>query len=998
MNKTIRLCGIATLVVLALGHICWAGTTGKIAGVITDSATNQPIIGATISVVGTSWGTLSDEQGRFTLLNLPVGAYALKAAIIGYGQIEVKNVAVSVDLTTAQSFSLSSRAVEMGPVTVTVERPMVLHDQTSSLRIISVDQIKNLPTRGYQEIVGLQSGVVRFSDNVGVRARGARENSTTGSLNLRGGRPSEVAYYVDGFSQQDPLTGLSTTQINNNSIEEVEVITGGFNAEYGLIMSGAVNVTTKEGTSAYHGTLESVTDKFHGDTYDYNVYSGVLSGPVIPGSDKLTFYGAGEHRWAGDRDPHATANGILPNNTSGLWNWQGKLNWRPAGNIAARIGTNGSVERWREYRHDYIYDAAHMPRYEDKNYSVFGEFTHTLNPKTFYSLKGNWFDTERKRGDGVYFDNVWGYGRPSGNPKFDAEQLFWAWDDMNLDPDSLAVPREDGGPKYYPLHTAVSETTLTVDLPDGSTVNRTFVAKGDEGSVWDDYLRHQSSYIGGKVDLVSQATPHHELKLGADFQRHTLRRYEDLFPTYIYQGYSGGGFKDINYYGFNQLGEPTSESGLNGAKHPVNFAAYLQDKFESEGLVLNAGVRLDYFDYRTERLIDPKNPLDPFNYQGLVHDSINLPPNVKDSLLVEAGRLTAADLTKSKAVARLSPRLGVAFPVADGSVFHFSYGKFLQRPDLQNLYVNYGYLEYKIKTGGYFYPFGNPNLEPEETTAYEAGWRRQVSNVTAVDVTTFYKDIKNLTQVMTQPTLPNSFSSYRNRDFGTVKGIEFQLDMRRSRGISAQFNYTLSYADGTGSFANTDQNIAWTLREPPKNTSVLEFDQRHKVTGIFDVRAGAKEGPKLGSWFPLERSGANFVLSAGSGFPYSPVRVYNEVTLGNISPVPDGPINSRTAPWTMRVDLKADREIPISDFTLDVYLWVINVLDRVNVSDVYESSGLPDLTGWLDTKPGQDAVSSHPEPHDTSVLNATQKYEVRQSDPRNFDTPRQIRFGVRWSF
>jgi hypothetical protein len=142
------------------------------------------------------------------------------------------------------------------------------------------------------------------------------------------------------------------------------------------------------------------------------------------------------------------------------------------------------------------------------------------------------------------------------------------------------------------------------------------------------------------------------------------------------------------------------------------------------------------------------------------------------------------------------------------------------------------------------------------------------------------------------------------------------------------------------------------------------------------------------------------VLTAGSGFPYSPMKVYNEVTLGAISPEPTGPINSRYTPWTYRIDLKADREIPIKGWTLDVYLWVINVLNRKNVADVYESSGAADYTGWLETGDGLAFIADEAtaEAHDSSYRTAEEKYLVKQADPRNYDTPRQIRFGVRWSF
>lgn len=991
MRKFTNVVWVLSIAALILAATAWAGTTGKIAGVVTDKSTGEPIPGAAVSIVGTTWGALTDGEGRFVILNIPVGTYVLKSAIVGFTPVEVSNVGVSVDLTTVQDFSMGSEAVEMGTVSVTAERPLVQQDRTSSLRIVGSEEVKNMPTRGYQDIVGLQAGSVRFSDNVGVRQRGGREQSTTGSINIRGGRSSEVAYYVDGFSQQDPLTGLATTQINNNSIQEISIVTGGFNAEYGLIMSGAVNVITRTGSDKFHGSLEAITDNFQGDNYDFNVYSGVISGPVLPGSNKLTFYAAGERRWAGDREPRATAGGMLDNNESGLWNWQSKLSWRPTGNVSALVGTNGSVEKWSEYRHDYRFNLEHAPKYDDKNYSVFGEMTHTVNSKTFYTLKANWFSTARVRGDGTSFDNLWAYGRPDGNPNFDDTQLYTAWDNMELDADSLAE-----GVIFQSI-TPQEDSVFEVTLPDGSTRSQSFVIRGNEATTWNNLLKRKSSYMGADLDLVSQVHPNHEVKAGLEFQRHTLRRYQNLFPANVYQG-ANGGFDDIDFFGYDIYGQESDDQGINGAKNPINMAAYLQDKFEWEGLVVNAGLRFDYFDYKTERLVDPDQPLDPYGRAAFADTASGLSDDERNALRQGAQELTSDELTGSESVSRFSPRLGAAFPVADGSVLHFSYGKFFQRPDLQNLYVNYDYLEYKVRTGGYFFAFGNPNLEPEETTAYEAGWQRRVSDNASVDVTAFYKDVKNLTEVVTQPAVPTSFSTYRNVDYGTIKGIEFSLDMRRSRNMSMRFNYALAYADGTGSFANTNSNIAWTSAEPPKHSSSLEFDQRHKLTGILDIRAGAKEGPKLGEFYPLERTGVNFILGASSGFPYSPVYLYNEVTLGAISPRPSGAINSRRQPWQYRVDMKLNREIPLAKLNLDVYLWVINLFDRDNVVDVYETSGLANATGWLSTPDGQQFIADNANVHDSSLLSGEEKYKVKQSDPRNYDTPRQIRFGARWTF
>ncbi|MEW5702630.1 MAG: TonB-dependent receptor [Candidatus Zixiibacteriota bacterium] len=954
---TILACSILVMLAVAQG-----GTTGKISGTVIDQETGKPIAGALVQVLGTSLSARTDSEGRYVILNVPVGRHTLTASVLGetssptenelllFQPIEVQNLKVSVDLNTEQDITLTSKPVEMGTIVVIAVRPVVIKDRTASLRIVEGEQIQELPTRGYRDIVALQPGVV-------VR--------TANQLNVRGGRTSEVAYFVDGFSQQDPLTGNSTTQINNNDLKEVSIVTGGFNAEYGWIASGAVNVTTKDGTEKLAGTVEAITDNFHGDSYDYNVYDASISGPLAGLSDNIRFIASAERRWQGDRSPAATAGGPQPNNSNGGYTWRGKLNWKFTPSTELKLGGLSSQDDWQYWQRQWLFNPEHAPRLEDKNRSLYATLEHVVNPHTFFTVSANYFMTERERGDGVLFDDIWAYGRPGSPAQFDATELFWSWDDID-------------GP-----------TTIEDTVIDG----RTYPIRGDEAAIWNNYLHRHSSYVGSVFDLVSQVHPNHEVRAGMEFQRHTLRRYQHLIPSRVWQGYGEGrhGFDDVDRYGYDITGEGEEDGGLQGAKHPVTFATYVQDKFELQGLVINAGLRLDYFNVNTKRLRDETRPLDPFGYADL--------PNPTDEQRQKAQQLDPEDLEDSRPETELSPRLGIAFPVTEQSVFHASYGRFVQRPDLQNLYVSYEYLEYKIKTGGYYFPFGNPNLRPERTTAYEVGWTRQIGERTSFDVTAYYKDVKGLTQVQNQPSAPFSYATYRNTDFGTIKGLELTFDMQRSRNIGLHLSYSLAQATGTGSDPNTQGNIAWYgTNEVPKTASPLDFDQRHKLVGILDLRAGDHEGPKLAGRRIFANSGISATFQAGSGFPYTPTDVYNEVTLAsNRGPV-SGAVNSRYSAWRMQLDLKATKAFQLAGLQTELELWIINLLNRKNVLNVYTSSGLPNSTGWLETPDGQRLRDSYDESHDSSQLTGEQKYTLREDNPLNYDVPRQIRAGLKVSF
>jgi len=949
-KKLIIISVLSLLLVSAVFTAVNAGTTGKISGVITDKATGEPLPGVAVSVVGTARGALTNTNGEYNILNVPVGQYTLKAQLVGYASVEVADLSVSADLTSLYNFELTSLAIETGEVIrVTAERPLILQDQTASLNVIEKEEIQNMPTRGYQDVVGLSAGVVAFKDNPGVRQRGGTEATNEPTMNIRGGRTSDVAYYVDGFSQQDPLTGLSTTAINNNAIEEIQITTGGFNAEYGKVSSGIINVTTREGADAYAGNVETVTDNFHGESYDFNVYALDLSGPMPIMEDKMSFYVSGERRWQRDRNPTSGADGILPNNERDGWSWQGKLRYDVHPNAYLRVGVLGSVDKWQQYIHSYYFNQNHMPRYEDTNNSVYIKLNHTINEKMFHTLSVNYFMTERYRGDGVHFKDLMSYGRAEGNLRFEETTLFRPWDDLE-----------------------------TEDI--------------DEGYLFDDYMHRNSSYIGLNWDLTAQANSYNEIKVGAEYKRHSLRYYRHLFPQKLFYEdvISDDGtdtttvlneqaWLDVDNYGYywDETGEHDLNSGWNSAKNPYEISLYLQDKFEWEGLIVNGGVRFDYFNSNTQRLKDAFYPL-----QG---DGI------------EDQELTEADLEDAKGETQISPRLGVAYPVSDVTHFRFSYGKFFQAAELQNLYTSYDYLEYMTKVGPYFYPVANPNLESEETTAYEVGITHRLGEFTRLDVTAFYKDVKNLTDVITLPSSPIAYPTYRNVDFGTVKGIELNLKMRRNRNIALDFGYTLQFASGTGSFATTQYNVAWHNTETPKTVSPLEFDQRHKFTGVFDVRAGKGEGPKLGDFYVLENTGLNVVLNVASGTPYTAMEVYNEVTLASLTSSPSSTINSRYSPWTYNVDLKLNREFNLGKIRFDAYLWVLNVFDTENVVDVYESTGKPDNTGWLSTDPGQVFLETYADENELGYT-GEELYNLAQNNPLNYGNPREVRLGLRLSF
>jgi len=935
-----------TLFVMCLASVtAWSATTGRITGTVTDTQTKQPLIGASVALVGTTLGGITDENGRYTIANVPVGTYKLRISSVGYGTVEVDNTSVSADLVTYEDRTLSSSATDIGKtIQVTAEAPLIIKDKTSSISIVKRDQIQAMPVRGVNQIVGIQNSVVKVRPFGGTVIRGDREATNGSEITLRGGRPAEVAYFVDGYSTQDPLSGTNTASLSNNAIKEVTVYAGGFSPEYGNVSSGVVNTITNSGGDLYKGSLEVLSDNIGSDNFDQNWYNADLGGP-IPGTEKAFFFVSGERRYWGDRAPSSITNDFLPggsyrlpNNNLEGFSLQGKVNYKLTPSFELAVSGTGSRDEWREYVHSYLFNAAHMPYYDDRHLGLNTRVTHTLSATTFYNLSASYSTTQRFRGDGVLRKDLAAYTVPGGNPRFEDASLFWLGDDPST--------------------------------------------SGDDGHVYDDYLKRKSAYVGLRGDIRSDINEEHSLLLGFELQRHTLRYYDHLFPA---QGNSDGtrNTTDIDRFGYDVNGNETDgggKLGLDGPKHPINVAAYAHDRFEWRGLILSAGLRFDYFDYKAKRIKNLERPFDP--------------DNTPDPL---SAVLDAGDLEESEKFTRLSPRLGIAFPVSDRTQLHLNFGKFFQRPNLVQLYVGYDYYEYKVTSGGYYYPIGNPNLRPERTTAYEIGMSQSFGDNTTLDINAFYKDILDQIQVYNQAASPRNYSSFKNSDYGTVKGLEFNLTQRAQNNIAFGVKYTLQYANGTGSFANTARNSAWTNDNAPKQPASLEYDQRHSLIGNIDWRMGEQEGPAFAGGHPFENFSFNVLLYAGSGLPYSPQGVYNEVTLASVTPTPTDVRNSVYMPWTSTIDFKAKKSFALGRYTIAPYIQVNNLLNRDNVIAVYESTGRPNTTGWLSTEEGE-AFSETFAEADASGLNGEQKYNLKENNPLNYGPPRQIFFGLQLSF
>ena len=259
--------------------------SGKISGTVKDASTKEPLPFVNVIVEGTSTGAASNMDGEYFILNIPPGTYSIKASAIGYNSVTVKNINVASNFTTNLDFELTSTSIELQQdVVVVAEKPLIQKDLTASTSVVGDDMISQLPVTEISDVLQLQAGVV----------------SSGGDLHIRGGRKGQIAFQIDGVPVTDSYDGSTVIDVAADAVQELQVISGAFNAEYGQAMSGIVNIVTKDGDNTFHGNFTSYVgdyvsnkDKLFWDISSFDPVAirnieGSFSGPIM--QDKLFFY------------------------------------------------------------------------------------------------------------------------------------------------------------------------------------------------------------------------------------------------------------------------------------------------------------------------------------------------------------------------------------------------------------------------------------------------------------------------------------------------------------------------------------------------------------------------------------------------------------------------------------------------------------------------------------------------------------------------------------
>jgi len=884
------------LIFFSIPLYLFAGTTGKIVGNIYDKDLGEPVIGANVIVEGTFFGAAADLDGYFMIPNIPPGKYKVIISAIGYHKITVENVLVKIDLTTnIGSLNLTSEAVKMDEIVVRAEQPLVTRDLTSTSVVVTADEIKSLPIDDFQQVVNLQAGVV--------------------DGHFRGGRSNEVAYLIDGVAVNDVFNGGLSVEVENNSIGQLEVISGTFNAEYGQAMSGVVNIVTKDGGQKYEGGISSYVGNYF--TSDSKIFQNLnefnLSGPRdfqfnLSGPTKLisglSFFVTG--RYFAD-DGHLYGERLFsPSDPVPFFpNPQD-----PESFIILNTG-----------------DGKFVPMNPQEKKSVNAKLTYSI-PSWKFSYNIFWDDSWNKYYNHSYKLNPDGISNHFNQNTLQSFQVSWYPSQVTLSTFKLSYNFYDYWGHLY--EDPFDERYVEGDR--GASISEYTFRTG--GNQTDRYERNTTSMIA-QWTLESQISKEHKIKVGVEARIHELfDHWRDL------KNFTDGQFDDDGNLVF-ELGysDPGTKFNNSYIAKPFEFSGYIQDKMEYDIMIINAGLRFDYFNSNTTLPVDLRNPLNNPNFP-----SANVTRN-------------------SEPEVQISPRFGVSFPMSDKGAIHFSYGHFFQIPTFQNLYENSQYIIDQTSSPSSF--IGNPELKAQKTVKYELGLQQVIFPNVSLDLSVYYSDIRNLLGSEIKETYEGFlYGRYVNRDYGNVKGLIVSLDKRFANFFSAKLDYTYQFAAGN---ASNPQSVFLNNRsDPPVETTKkvvpLNWDQTSTLN--LSLNVGNPQDWNTG-----------LIFSYGSGLPYTEDTRYSRGLLFE---------NGGVKPSTFNLDLRANKHIEFSGLDFNVFLIVYNLLDIRNEYGVSSTTG-------------RAGIDLNAEAYTGTIfgLNTIEEY---LKNPGNYSRPRQLNIGFSVGF
>ena len=756
----------------------------SIQGTVRDFKTGNPLPGVNVIIKGTYYGAATGSDGNYLITSISPGSYDIEISMVGYKILLKTGVKVEAGAAVTENFDLEQTVLMLGEEVVVIgKKPLFDVDETATLTRISSDDIQNKIVNSVEDILSEQIGVTTVDNEI----------------HIRGGRIDESLFIIDGLSIKDPLSGYGGNLfINAESIDNLEIITGGYNAEYGQAMSGVINIRLKEGRDKYEGSFKYASDNwgFSQDSYShYNTdhLEFNLGGPStlfellpkalgfdLPG--KFSFfanaYGKGSdthlpiaanvypHRnWSlpgfSDTQTEEFLDLITPREEND-WHLLYKLTWgvTPQKKLSASYDFSLNVNQgffmprafsstYYPYRYQKILDQYNTITRESRLLNV--NWVHTLNPQTFYEVTMGRFLTMEHSA---------------------VQDLHWSEYLQRLD--------------LEPINYTIQDLDGNVDITLGDEFYDTGVS-----SEWYDI---SSDNYRLDMDWTHQTQSRQKMKAGIEIT------YTEMQVLDIDEPWTGETGLGSNYDAY---------------RAQTTFGAfYIQDRIVFEGMTINLGLRYDFWF--------------PGKYvENAIADSSIV-------VITDAARQIFMDETFEffgyRGKGRISPRVGISHPVTDNDVLYFYYGHFSQLPTFQ-----YVYAKLTSSSPTTYQVFGNPNLDPKTTVQYELGIKHRFSEDQVLEMKAYWKDMFDYeTSQSIRPSNPKyshmSFLMYLNADYARSRGVEIILKSRLLKNFYADVNFNYSIA--TGKSSNPNDNLlveSGQIREKPLNEIYLRWDKPFQI-------------------------------------------------------------------------------------------------------------------------------------------------------------------------
>jgi outer membrane receptor protein involved in Fe transport len=995
-----------------------AGPYGKIAGRVTDRENGQPLPGVGVTIEGTMLGASTNVDGFYTILNVPPGTYAVRFSMVGYARTIVENVKVEIELTSTINQQLKPTTIETEEVVVTAQRPVVTRDVSASQFNIEALNVESMPVQTVTEVLTQLAGVEEGRDGIIVR----------------GGGTNQTIFVVDGFILNDERSNIPYAAVGLSATSQLQVQTGGFNAEYGNVRSGVVNVVTKEGDRArysgmFNARVRPAAAKHFGiSLYDPSSYfNRPYTDPAVcwVGTRNGSWDTYTQHQYPSfqgwnavslatiqDKDPN---NDLTPDGAKRVWEWQR----RRKGDITkpdytVDVGLGGPIPLIGDELGNLRFYVSHFSEremfivplsrdaYTDNHtqlkltaditptmklvvLGLYGE-QNSVSPYDWTTAPtGYIMRNQAEIADllsstaGMNILYMPDYYSPSSVYRYTVGATLTHM----LSPTTLyevAIQRNQS--RYNTFQSPLRDTSRIYQPVPGYFVDEApygywgYSTGAIDGVTstggWMNLGRDQSvnSTTSLRADLTTQVNENNQVKAGFQFA------YDDL---------------DINSGTFSPSMSTWTRSMIYHV-YPYRIGAFVQDKLEFQGFIANLGVRFDYSnpngDYYT------LGAYDLFYGQG-------------------QGNTIEQNAPKERAEAKtyISPRIGISHPITEDSKLYFNYGHFVSEPSSSMRF------RLQRESNGLVTYIGNPNMELEKTISYELGFEQNLMDQFLINIAAYYKDISNQPGWIYYQNLNTSVHYYdaSSNNYADIRGFEFTVTKVAGSWISGFINYTYDvqtsgYFDLTSYYQDISKQRAYLQLNPYQSKPHPQPYARANIA----LRSPDDFGPDVFGLKPLGGWRLNILGSWQSG-SYA---TYNPNSIPGI-------VDNVQWKDSYNIDLRLMKTLELYGLELQLYMDIQNIFNFkfLNYAGFADSYDYQDYLAslcfpWMEgDKKGDDRIGEYrpddvaydplePNPtNDPAISARNQERKDRKSyiDMPNitsltFLNPRSWLFGVRVSF